>query len=76
MQFACISGAVSTVQEQTIAGWTRDEVLAMPPRWQDAFRALSGARELAWQCDDAGLEQAMEQCLRTLHQEAQQRGLL
>jgi hypothetical protein len=63
-------------QEQTIGGWTKAEVLALPQRWQDAFQALSATLGMAFQCDDEGIEAAMHQCLATLHQEAQQRGLL
>lgn len=71
-------GVVSTMQQTDhLGGWTREQVLALPERWQDAFRALSSTQEMAWQQhDDAGLDEAMRECLATLHQEAQQRGLL
>lgn len=59
-----------------LGGWTREQALALPPRWRDAFRALSSAQEMAWHDDDQGLDEAMRECLATLHQEAQQRGLL
>ncbi len=65
-------------QQQTdhLGGWTREQILAMPERWQDAFRALSDQQQIAWQLNDQGLDAAMTECLATLHQEAQQRGLL
>jgi hypothetical protein len=63
-------------QTQLPGNWTRGEIMGLPPRWRDAYSALSAQQSLAWQCDDSGLEAAVEQCLATLHQEAQQRGLL
>jgi hypothetical protein len=69
---------VQLTQQQIdhLGGWTREQVLALPERWQEAFRALSSTQGMAWQCDDQGLDEAMRECLATLHQEAQQRGLL